>query len=72
MLYDAARHPTKTVQGARDVLEGWYDGLTKEERQQRGLRDARKQVLYLRQRNVSKREILSLMDSQLIRCRQRH
>ena len=52
-LYGAARHPAKTVQGARDALEGWYDGLTKEEREQKSLRDAKKQVLYLQQRNVS-------------------
>ena len=51
-LYNAARHPTKALGGVRDTVEGWYDGLTKAEREHKALQDAKKRVLYLQQRNV--------------------
>ena len=58
-LYDAARHPTRALGGFRDTVEGWYDGLTAEERERRALQDVKKQVLYLQQRNVSRTELES-------------
>lgn len=51
-LYDVARHPVKTLEGVRNAVEEWYDGLGKEEREQKMLQDARKRALYLQQRSV--------------------
>ena len=51
-LYNIARHPSQTLEGLRGVVEDWYDGSTKEEREEKALLGARKRVLYLQQRSV--------------------
>ena len=48
-LLSFVRHPTIAL----EIVGGWRDGLTKEERKAQGLLEARKRVLYLRQRDVS-------------------
>ena len=48
-LIDVARDPVGSL---GEVAQGWYDGLTKEERDAKAAREARKRVLYLQQRDV--------------------
>ena len=49
-LIDLARDPVGSL---GEAAQGWYDGLTKAEREENAIKDARKRVLYLQQRNVS-------------------
>lgn len=48
-LIDFVRNPTQTV---GEVVENWYDGSTKEERDQRQAVEDRKQLLYVKMRMV--------------------
>ena len=52
-LIDFARDPVGHI---GEVAQGWYTGLSKEEREEKAVKDARKRVLYLQQRNVSSLE----------------
>ena len=47
---DLARDPVGSI---GEFAQGWYDGLTKEEREEKAIKDARKRVLYIQQREVS-------------------
>ena len=49
-LVDFARHP---VEFLGDAVSGWYDGMTKEEREQKEAVENRKRVLYITLRDVS-------------------
>ena len=50
-LLQLARDPVGSV---GDIVEGWRDGLTKEERASRQARADKKQLLYLKMRNVGR------------------
>lgn len=50
-LLHLARHPIEAVS---EVIEDWYDGTTKEQRYRRQSVQDRKQLLYLKLREVSR------------------
>jgi hypothetical protein len=52
-IRDAAYHPLRTIGEFRDVVEGWSDGLTKDQRDERVQLEAQKALRYMQQRNVS-------------------
>jgi TAG lipase/steryl ester hydrolase/phospholipase A2/LPA acyltransferase len=64
-LVSAARHPVAAI---ADVLDGLRDGLTKEERVERQRLENKKQILYIRLRDVSVKPAASGSSSGLSRA----
>ena len=58
-----ARLVRNPIEAVGETVEGWYDGLTKEERAQKQAIEQKRQILYLKLRDVSSRD--TIVDQEL-------